>query len=179
MKNQSIKGAICFRSKRDATRQYAEWLAEETGLPLFDLRKEQPDLEKFDLLVLGSAVYVGKYYLKSWLEKNWPVIRDKQLLLFTVSGTAPDHSDIDVYFKNNLTPDMQERLEYFPLQGKLKPGEVGWLLRFFLKLAARVEKDPAGKKRMKEGFDFVERRHISPIVEAIRELSMAYKPLNF
>ena len=173
-----IRGAICYKGRHGATRQYAEWIAEETGFPLFDLRRVQPRLEEFDLLILGSGVYIGRYFLTNWLNDYWPEILDKHRVLFTVSGTAPDHPDIRKYFKNNLTPDMQERMEYFPLRGKLKLKEAGFWLRLFLKFASRVEKDSDGRRRMKEGFDYVKRENIQPVVEAARELPMVFEPLE-
>ena len=178
MKNLPIKGAICYKSWRTATGQYAEWIAEETGFPVFDLSKTKPDLAEYDLLVLGSAVYVGRFHLVNWLQKHWPEIRNKHLVLFSVSGTAPDHPDIRSYFENNLSPEMRELIEYFPLQGKLKLEEAGFWLRLFLKLAARMEKDPDAKKRMKEGFDFMKRENVLPVVEAVKELAMTHAPLD-
>jgi hypothetical protein len=45
----------------------------------------------------------------------------------------------------------------------LNPAELPWWIRAILKMGARVIKDPAAKKRMSEGFDYMDRDSIEPI----------------
>ena len=162
----SVNGVVLYRGKYGATQQYAKWLGLETGFPVFNLAKEKVNPTEFDFIILGSAVYAGRYYIVDWLNKNWPLLKDKPLVLFTVSGTAPDHPDIKNYFNENLKSEMREKITYFPLRGKLDLNDLNWLMRLFFKMAAKSEKDEAARLRMKHGFDYVKKENIDPVLEA-------------
>lgn len=99
--------------------------------------------------------------------KNWPKIKDKQVLLFTVSGTEPGHPNLQQWLNNSLSKEMLEQIHYVPLRGRLVLNELPWLMRLFMKIASKVEKDPDTKKRMAEGFDYMEKTSIEPIFEWI------------
>lgn len=165
-----FNGAVIFAGKYGSTQQYAEWIGEELGIPVFDINKTNPNLEKYDTLILGSAIYIGKYFIKKWMDRNWRILANKKIILFTVSGTPPNHPEIQKYFDLNISKNRQEKIEYFPLRGRLKIEDLNWFMRLFLKLGAMVEKDVEARKRMKEGFDFVSKKNIEPVVEACREL---------
>lgn len=162
-------GAILFMGKFGATRQYAEWIAEATKLPLFDLDKEQPDLSKYDFYILGSSIYIGRLYLRDWLKEHWEIVMKKQALLFSVSGSPAGHPDLEEALKVSLTPEMRKKLDYVPLRGRLILQELPWYLRLMLKFASRLQKEEEAAHRMRYGFDYVERRNIEPILEWAKE----------
>lgn len=167
---ETSRGAILYQGKYGSTRQYAEWIGEATGLPVFNLAKETPDLDRYDFLILGSAVYVGRMKISQWLAAHWEAIKDKPVLLFSVSGTAPEHPGIEDILTASLTPLMLDKLDYQPLRGRLRLEELSWLMRFLLKLGARIEKDEEARQRMRTGFDFVKRENIRPILAWVREV---------
>jgi menaquinone-dependent protoporphyrinogen IX oxidase len=171
-------GAVIYAGKYGSTQQYAEWIGEDLDIPVFDINKTNPNLEKYDTVILGSAVFVGKYYIKKWLDRNWPILMKKKIILFTVSGAAPDNSEIKKYYDLNIPINRQEKIEYFPLRGRLKIEDLNWFIKLFLKMGAMLEKDVEARKRMKEGFDFVSRKNIEPVVEAYRELILIDEPLK-
>jgi menaquinone-dependent protoporphyrinogen IX oxidase len=165
-KTQNLsQGAIFFTGKHGATRQYAHWIAEETGLPIFDLAEGTPDLKAYDFLILGSAVYIHRLAIRRWLRLHWESIRDKPLMLFTVSGSPADHPDLVAALKNSLTPEMRKTMNYVPLRGRLNLEELSWWIRLVLKIGAAIEKDEEAKYRMRNGFDEMDQSKIRPIVE--------------
>ncbi len=159
-----LRGAILFMGKYGATRQYADWIGEATNLPVFDLDREQPDLADLDFLILGSSVYLSKLYLRHWLRDNWPAIKDKAVMLFSVSGSAADHPDLEAALNASLTPEMRQTMEYVPLRGRLDHQQLPWWLRPVLKLAGRMQKDEETRDRMIHGFDKMDKNKIGPIV---------------
>ena len=160
-----MKGAIFFTGKFGSTQQYAHWISEHTSFPVFDLNKENPDPTDYDLLVLGSSIMLMKPTIKKWLTTFWPVIKDKQIVLFTVSGTNPGHPDLQKWVNNSFSKDILMHINHIPLRGRLNLEEMPWYTQFLLKLGALVEKDAETKQRMKEGFDYVVKSNISPILK--------------
>ena len=137
-----MKGAIFFTGKFGSTEQYAQWISEQTSFPVFDLNKQNPDPTDFDLLVLGSSIMQKKPTIKKWLTTFWPTIKDKQIVLFTVSGTKPGHPDLQKWMNKSFPKEVLMHIKYIPLRGRLNLKEFSWLTRFLLKLGATIEKDP-------------------------------------
>ena len=162
-----MKAAIFFTGKFGSTKKYAYWINERNDFPVFDLNKENPNPDDYDLLILGSSIIAMKPTIRKWLLRNWPIIKDKQILLYTVSGTEPGHPDLQLWLNQSLSKEILEHLHYVPLRGRLALNELPWIMRIFLKIASKVEKDPDIRKRMAEGFDYMEKNSIEPIFEWI------------
>ena len=162
-----MKAAIIYSGKYGSTRQYAEWLREETGIPVYGSLEEIPGLPDLDFLILGSSIIVGAPTLKKWLFRNWGTLCDKPALLFTVSGTAPGHPDLISWLNTHLSPEMLVHFKYVPLRGRLDVRALPWWVRTMLKLAARMSNDPDAARRMTEGFDYMDRDSLKPILEWI------------
>ena len=176
----TMEAAILYSGKYGSTEQYARWLQELTGIPSFDIRKPVPDLSETEFLVLGTSIILGAPTFKKWLFRNWAQFRKKPVLLFTVSGTAPDHPNLITWLNMHLSPEMLAHLKYVPLRGRLDLMKLPWWLRTLLRLAARMTKDPEEAQRMREGFDYMDRDALQPIVEWIflRQVSsIAPKPV--
>ena len=160
-----MKGVILYMGRFGSTRQYAHWIKEATGFPVFNVKKEKPDLNKYDLLIVGSAIMISKPTIRKWLKKHWPEIKEKPALLFTVSGAAPDDPDLQKWLHNYIDREIIDKITYIPLRGRLNIKELPWLIRLMLKMGAKQEKDPEIKKRMEEGFDYLDQSSTLPIVE--------------
>ncbi len=160
-----MKAAIFYTGKFGSTRQYAQWLGESTGLPVFDLRRENPDVLQYDLLILGTSIVVGKPMITKWIKTHWEELWGRKLLLFSVSGTEPGHPDLNTWMQSHLGDEILSQMEYIPLRGRLIPSELPWWVRLVLKMGARVIKDPEAKKRMSEGFDYMDRNSLGPILD--------------
>ena len=160
-----MKAAIIYTGKFGSTRQYANWLGEATGLPVFNLRENPPEPWNYDLLILGTSIILGKPTIAPWMKKNWPMLWGRKLLLYSVSGTAPGHPDLHTWMQRHLGKEILSQVEYVPLRGRLDLDEMPWLIRIMLKLAAKASRDPETKKRMSDGFDYMDRKSLNPILE--------------
>ena len=66
-----MKGVIIYKGKYAATRQYADWLGTELQLPVIIADNiEGKKIAKYDFVVLGSSVYIGKLQIHNWLKNN-------------------------------------------------------------------------------------------------------------
>ena len=164
-----MKGAIFFTGKFGSTQQYAQWISEHTSFPVFNLNQENPDPTDYDLLVLGSSIMIARPTIQKWLKAFWTMIKDKQIVLYTVSGTKPGHPDLQKWINNSFSKEILMHINHIPLRGRLNLNELPWFTRFRLKIGAKVEKDAEAKKRMKEGFDYLVKSNISPILKWVSE----------
>lgn len=163
-KHLHMKAAILYSGTYGSTCQYARWLGNATGFPVFDVHSDQVPTAEFDLLILGTSIIVGKPTIAGWVKKHWPMIRDKKLLIYSVSGTEPGHPDLNTWMQQHLG-DQLPAMHYVQLRGRLVLSEVSWWLRLMLRLVGAVSKDPDVKRRMTEGFDFMDPEKLKPILQ--------------
>ena len=65
------KIAVVYKSKRGTTKQYAQWIAEETGAELFEADTcNAEDLAGFDAVVFGGWIRGGALQGIEFLKKN-------------------------------------------------------------------------------------------------------------
>jgi menaquinone-dependent protoporphyrinogen IX oxidase len=165
-------GAIYFSGQYGSTAQYAKWIGEATGLPVFDLRSRSPNPSEYDFLILGSSVIVFKMTIRKWVEKNLLVLMSKPVILFTVSGAGPGPK-LDGWINECLHERFVSHAKHVGLRGRMDPEAMSWRHRMIQIIGAWKNKDPIAKKEELEGFDFMDKSSIEPIVEWIKELAAA------
>ncbi len=164
-----MEGAIFFYTKYGSTRQYAQWIAEATGLPIFDVDDKSIDPANYDFLVLGSPVLYYKLAIRKWVKRHMVQIKDKPIIFFTVSG-APAGKKLDRWIGDSLPEQLVSRMHHVALQGRQIPGELTLFDRFMLIIGAMFNKDPEATKEELEGFDYMNKGSIAPIVDLVRQL---------
>ncbi|MBS1598883.1 MAG: hypothetical protein JST75_11725 [Bacteroidetes bacterium] len=167
-----MKGAIVYKSKYGATRQYADWLGSKFKLPVMNADNlDSEKLDKYDFIVIGSSTYVGRLLLADWIRKNVAILQEKILFLFIVGATAPtDNERRDQILRDNIPDSLLNKHEIFFLPGRLDLKMLSWQHRVMIKLAAFVEKDPEKKKIMQFGTDAVKKENLDSLEEAISHL---------
>lgn len=163
-----MNGAIIYSGRYGSTEQYSRWISEETGLPVFGIDDPGADPTDYDFVVLGSSIVFYKPTIRRWLKAHWPDLRDRPLILFTVSG-APPGPKLDGWIAKSFPEEVLARIEHVALRGRLNHRDVGWFLKVLLKIGALMNSDPEASREEREGFDFMDRSTIEPIVRLIRE----------
>ena len=168
---KGAKGLIVYKGKYGATHQYANWLGEQLGYPVTEAGSaDARTLNKYDVIVMGGSVYVGKIMIGRWMKEYEDILRRKELFLFVVCGTPPAESDkLAAMISSNMSSSLREKVEPFFLHGRMILSKLGWFDRFMLKMGARLEKDKTVSKRMLEEFDDVKKENLVPLLKAIRE----------
>jgi len=164
-----MNGAIFFSSKYGSTEQYAKWIGEETGLPIFNVKDTNADPSQYDFLVLGSPIYYYKVLNRKWVKKSLTSIENKPVILFTVSG-APSGSKLDGWIADSFPTYFISQIKHVALRGRQKPEELTWWDRQLLKIGAILNKDPEARKQELEGFDFMDKSSIEPIINLIQKI---------
>ena len=172
-----MKGIVVYKSNYGSTRQYAEWLAEELGVPAVPVGAADPaTLAAQELVIVGCPVFAFRPQLAGWLRKNRGVLAGKRLVLFTTSGAPADEPRLRAGFEQSLPAELRAQLRWFPLGGRMVFAELRPLHRFFMRLGRRMEKDPGMKRRMMEDVDRVDRGSLGPLLEHARGEAAGSRP---
>jgi menaquinone-dependent protoporphyrinogen IX oxidase len=163
-----MNGAIVFSGQYGSTAQYADWIGEATGLPVFDVNDANADPSKYDFLILGSSVIIYKLTIRKWVKENWASIENKPIILFTVSG-APSGPKLDGWIADSLPESLISRMEHVALRGRMDPKKLNWWVRLILKIGAWKNDDPEAKRQELAGFDFMDKSSIEPIPGLVQQ----------
>ena len=163
-----MNGAICFSGQYGSTAQYATWIGEATGLPVFDVKDANVDPSKFDFLILGSSVIYYKLTIRKWVKANWASMENKPIILFTVSG-APAGQKLDGWIAESLPESLIAPMDHVALGGRLDPKDLSWWVWLIQKIGAWKSKDPKIKKEKLQGFDFMDKSGIEPILKLVQQ----------
>lgn len=164
-----MKGAIFFSTRYGSTAQYAQWIAEATGLPVFDVGKAAACPSQYDFLVLGSPIIYHKIMFHRWVKRNLASIMSRPAVLFSVSGAGAGPK-LDNWIAESVPAELIAHVEHHALRGRQNPGELGWFDRMMLIIAGLTNPDPVASREEMKGFDFMDKSSIAPIVEEIRRL---------
>lgn len=179
------KTAVVYESKYGAAKAYAGWLAEDLACPLLERKKIRgEDLVPYETVVYGGGLYAGGVNGVDLLVKAFPLLREKNLVLFTCGLSDPQDPDnvsrIRGSLEKALPRELLEALTVFHLRGGMDCGKLGLVDRAMMAMFRKVlsKKDPgelsAEDRLMLEAsgkaVDFVDRAALAPILEYVRGL---------
>lgn len=164
-----MQGAIFVTSRYGSTLQYAEWIAEATGLPVFNIRDKAPDPSDFDFVVIGSPVLYYKLLIRGWVKRNLSTLLKRPTILFTVSG-APAGPKLDGWIAASLPENVVSGMKHVALRGRQNPKELNPFDRIMLIIAGLKNPDPIARKDEMRGFDYMDKSSIGPVVALIEDL---------
>lgn len=164
-----MNAIIIYSGKYGATKQYATWLGEEleiTVMPSKDI--ERKDLDKYDTLLLGTSVYIGKLQIAKWIKKNIDLLKGKKIFFFQVAGTPVQEKEKrQSYNLKGLPEELIDDCEFYFLPGRMIMKKLSWLDRFLLKMGSRMVKDPKEKKTMLTDYDEVKKENLEEMIASV------------
>jgi menaquinone-dependent protoporphyrinogen IX oxidase len=168
---QSIEILIAYQSKYGSTKQYAEWIQKESNGDLVNIENEDKlDLTRYDILIIGSSVRVGNIVIAPFIEDHWSVMKDKKIILFTTSGTPPQHPKIQSIYEKSLPEEIRKEIKYFPLHGRIARENLTLWDKFLIAIGKIMEQDETLKKDMGKDFDGVQRENLLPLHEYLEDV---------
>jgi menaquinone-dependent protoporphyrinogen IX oxidase len=171
---QRTKILIAYQSKYGSTKQYAEWIHEESNGDLVNIENgDRLDLAGYDIIIIGGSVRVGKIVIAPFIEDHWSVMRGKKVILFTTSGTPPQHPKIRSIYEKSLPEEIRRAIKYFPLHGRLSSANLTLWDQFLTAVGKIMEQDETLKKDMGKDFDGVRRENLTPLLEYLEEVKTA------
>ncbi len=166
-----MKGIIIYTSKYGSTKQYAEWLGEDTGFPVRDLKEiKAHEIKDVDMIVFGGWVLASKIKGSSWVKDKWALLKDLKVVVFSTSGGKPTNELTVKLLESSFPPEIRESIAFFPLQGRFLPDKLNFLDRNMTKLASKLAKDDPLMKEMSRGIDGINRGSLEVILEHIKSL---------
>jgi len=63
-----MNGAVLYATKYGSTAEYADWIGEATGLPVFNVRSDDVDPDSYDFLILATPVIYYKLLITDWVK---------------------------------------------------------------------------------------------------------------
>jgi menaquinone-dependent protoporphyrinogen IX oxidase len=164
-----MNGAVLYSTRYGSTAQYAEWIAEATSLPVYDLDKSVFRLSEFDFLVLGSPVVYHKVMFHKWVKRHLDDILRRPTVFFSVSGAGAG-SKLDGWMEDSLPAVFRSHADHVALRGRQNPKELSRFDRIMLIIGGLKNPDRQAAQEEMHGFDFMDKASIAPVVGKIREL---------
>ncbi|HVI45079.1 MAG TPA: flavodoxin domain-containing protein [Chitinophaga sp.] len=164
-----MNGIIIFKGKYGATRQYAVWLGSMLGIPAVAAGTEaQEQLQKADVVILGTSIYIGKLQLRNWIKQHRQLLYNKRLFLFLVCGTPLNETEkLHGYINDNLPAEIRNRCTCFFYPGKLEFSKLSLIDRILLTLGAKLAKSKGETIRITD-YNQVSKEHLDALAAAVR-----------
>ena len=159
-----MKGRVIYKSKYGSTKQFAIWIAEATGFPLYDIKNCPKSLHDLDVILLAGSIHAGSVSVKDYVTLNWSFMKDKKIVLILTSGTS-NGEVINKVVEESFTPEMLRVIKVFPVGGRYLLSRMGFIDRNIIKLVARFTKSPEARKGMLTEKDEVNRESLQEIMD--------------
>lgn len=171
-----MNGAIFFSGKYGSTEQYANWIGEATGFPVFDIKDSKADPSKYEYLILGSSILYFRLSIRKWVSANLSKLNGRSKILFSVSG-AGESSKLNRWVADSLPAGLSSQMEHVALRGRLDHSKLSWWLRQILWIGSLINPDPEARKDERHGFDYVDKESIEPILKLVRQFKHSEVPV--
>ncbi|MEG1858758.1 MAG: flavodoxin domain-containing protein [Christensenellaceae bacterium] len=159
---------VIYKSEYGATKQYAQWIAQQLSCELKDEKeaKKEKDLSKYDTIIYGGGIYAGGIKGVKIMTKNFQTIKNKKLIVFTVGLTPIEAKDIyDGVEKSNFTKEMRESIKIYHLLGSIDYAKLSGVHAMMMKAANKMLRKKEGMEQAGKSRDFVNVQSASPLVE--------------
>lgn len=174
MKN---KVAVIYKSKYGSTKRYAGWIALKVGADLYEIRDiRSKDLDKYNTIIYGGGIYVGKISGIKFINKNYQRIKDKKIIVFTV-GLESSEENFKTLLERNFDKEQIENTKVFKLRGAFDYSKLNLIDKALMKgLKATINKKSIfdltdDDKVVLEGFerkiDLCDKKAIKSLIECI------------
>lgn len=180
-----MKSIVIYESKYGSTRQYAQWIAGALGCELMEKKAVRPEqLGDYDTIIYGGGLYAGGVSGIELLTKNFGVISDKHLVLFTCGLADPANEEnvdhIRAGLEKTLTPEMREKIQLFHLRGGVDYTRLSFVHKAMMGVLHKAlmkksedqlsEEDKQMLATYGTAVSFVDEAAIEPIVDYVRGL---------
>ena len=170
---KDVKILIAYQSKYGSTKQYAEWIQQDTAGDLVNVENgDKPDLARYDIVIIGGYVRIGNIVIAPFIKDQWSVMKGKEVILFTTSATPPRHPKIQSIYEKSLPEEIRKEMKYFPLPGRISGKDLTSFDKFLISIGKVMEQDESLKKDMGKDFDGVQRDNLLPLLEYLEDVKM-------
>lgn len=121
------KVAVVYKSKYGSTKKYAQWIAEEAKADLYESSQiDVGKLTEYDTIVYGGGLYASGIAGISTITKNYNLLKDKRIIVFTVGLASTDKKEIFTpIIEKNFSKEMRGNVKFFHLRGGIDYKKLG------------------------------------------------------
>ncbi|CCQ94571.1 conserved hypothetical protein [[Clostridium] ultunense Esp] len=122
------KIAVVYKSRYGSTKKYAQWIAEDAKADLYEC--SQMDINKlmeYDTIIYGGGLYASRIAGVSIITKNYNILKDKRIIVFTVGLAGTENKEIftPIIEKNFPSEELRESIKFFHLRGGIDYKKLG------------------------------------------------------
>jgi menaquinone-dependent protoporphyrinogen IX oxidase len=160
---------IVYKSKYGSTKQYAQWIQQSIPSDLVDADSvDKPEFAKYDVIVFGGSIRISRIVIAPLIIEFWDAVKGKKVVLFSTSGTPPDHPNIRNIYERSLPEELRKDIKYFPLHGRMLKNNLSSIDKILVDIGQRMETDESMAQRMREDYDEVKRENIIPLLDYVK-----------
>lgn len=168
-----MNGIIIYKSVYGSTKQYAEWIQEET---MFDIRPvdevDQTELAQYGVIIIGTPVIANKPFLAKWVVEHREALEHAQIVLYSCSASVPPNATLQRGFEGAIPADLRERITYVQLHGRYDFSKLSPMHKLMMRIGTWIQKDKNIKAEMRRDrrrvIDGVDRNTVAKVLEAVR-----------
>ena len=172
-----MKTAIIYVSQTGFTKQYAEWLSEETNGECMTIAEaEKRDFSEYDTVVFGGWCMAGTIKKLDWFKGKLIQWSDKKKVVFAVGASPMENPELEEGLRKIFAGEEWSNVSSFYCPGGLryenmKPG-YRLMMKMFAKMVEKKKDKTPEEKGMAEiigkSYDISDRKYIAPIVECLK-----------
>lgn len=145
---------IVYAGNTGSTEKTADIVSQKLkNVKLVNLLQEDPDISKFDLVVIGSNVRFGRLHKKArnFIAKNKKILLEKKAAYYICCGFPEKQKE---YFENSIPKELLDKaVIYDSFGGELDLEKQKGIDKLIVKM---VDKATNGKKEVKLLYDHIE-----------------------
>ncbi len=173
-----MNAVVIYKSKYGSTKEYARWIAEELGCPIFEAKSiSKDDLVNYDTIIYGGGLYAEIINGVSLITKNFDKLKNKKIAVFSTGITPLDCRGYydKMVVEKNFKPEMCDTIKIFNFMGKMILDELSLPHRTAIKALKKLmggKENPTEMEKLlvelcdKDG-DFTDKSAIRDLIEYV------------
>lgn len=171
------KIVILYKSKYGATKQYAQWLKEKLNCDVLENKHiTLAQVKPYDTIILGGGIYAGGIAGRSFFEKHYEDLKEKQLVLFAVGASPYDENAI----KALRLPNQLKQIPLFYCRGSWDETSMSLKDKTLIAILKKVvaKKEPSSMEPWEGALleainggklDWTDQGYLSPLLDYINQ----------
>jgi len=171
---------VLYKSKYGASKQYAEWIAEDLGCKALNIDEIQfEDIWAYRTIILGGGLYANNIAGSKWLLKHVDELEGKNIVFYSVGITPLDCRDYydKLVIEQTFPESFRNKYKVFNFSGKMLTEELTFThkmaLKALKKTMIRKENPTEMEKMLVKLCDYnkneISRNQINELVEYVKE----------
>ncbi len=174
-----MSGIILYQSKYGATKKYVDWLTEETGFDIVEIKKANvSDISKYDIVVLAGGIYASGIAGLSFLKKNIGSLKNKKIAVLCVGASPYDKDAFNEIYKHNFIKEISG-IKCFYARGTWNEDAMSFKDRTLCRMLQKAvaKQDPSTYEPWQKALmcavgqkcDWTDKKYLDPLVRYIKE----------